>query len=87
VQVDTNAKRWQITFGFENRLESGDYGVLLALAETGEDLELAVHMDVIETALVFRSIRTTDHPAAHGLVYQPAVVDVVSLGQKDSACP
>jgi hypothetical protein len=85
VQADTNANRWQITFGFENRLNSGDYGVQLSLAETDEDLDSAVHMDVIETALVFRSTRTSGQPLELGSVYLPAVVDIVSLNQENSA--
>jgi energy-coupling factor transporter ATP-binding protein EcfA2 len=84
VQADTNANRWQITFGFENRLNSGDYGVQLSLAEADEDLDSAVHMDVIETALVFRSTRTSDQPLELGSVHFPAVVDIVSLNQENS---
>jgi len=85
VQADINAKRWQMTFGFENRLEPGDYGVLLSLAEADEDLELAVHMDVIETAIVFRSTRTSDQPLVFGSIYQPAEVDIVSFSQENGA--
>ncbi len=82
VQADANAGRWQITFGFDNRLNAGDYAVLLSFAEAGEDLDSAVHMDVIEAAIVFRSTRSIDQSLVYGSIYQAAAVDVVSLGQE-----
>ena len=52
------------------------------MAESGESLDTAVHMDNIENAIIFKSVWTPEHPAVHGgvgSVYCPAVIDVVSF--------
>jgi|GEM_PF-366950 len=79
LQADSKANRWQLSFGFENCLAGGDYAILLSMAESGENLDTAVHMDVIENAIVFKSVWTPNHPAVQGIVYYPAVVDMVSF--------
>jgi ABC-type polysaccharide/polyol phosphate transport system ATPase subunit len=82
LQLDVSVQKWYIGFSFENVLNPGDYAVLLSMAEAGEDLTTAVHMDVIETALYFRSRWTPEHSAIHGLVHIPCTIETVAY--KDS---